>query len=183
MKLRKTHIEDLIVIEPKVFNDDRGYFFESFNENELQNLGLNHKFIQDNEALSSFGVLRGLHYQKPPFSQTKLIRVIKGEILDVVVDLRKHSPTFGETFSIHLNELNKFQLLVPKGFAHGYLVLSKEAIVSYKVDEKYLQSAEDGIVWNDKDLNIDWQIEEDKIVLSERDKRQNKFKLIETPFI
>lgn len=183
MRIEELHIKDLLIIEPDVFGDERGYFFESYNHEKFINNGLEFNFIQDNEAKSSKGVLRGLHFQNPPYSQTKLIRVIKGEILDVVVDLRNSSKTFGKSFSILLNDQNKKQLLVPKGFAHGYIVLSEEAIVSYKVDEKYLPSAESGILWNDSSLGIDWKLTESEIVLSAKDKILNLLSEIKSPFL
>lgn len=175
MKITETHIKDLLIIEPKVFGDERGYFFESFNENKFNENGLSFSFIQDNEAKSTKGVLRGLHFQNPPYTQTKLIRVISGEILDVVVDLRKNSNTYGSTFSLVLNEENKIQLLIPKGFAHGYVVLSDEALVSYKVDEKYMPEYEEGLIWNDETLNIDWKIDHQYLNLSEKDKKLINF--------
>ncbi len=183
MRIEESHIKDLLIIEPKVFGDERGYFFESYNQDSFVINGLEFNFIQDNEAKSSKGVLRGLHFQNPPYSQTKLIRAIKGEILDVVVDLRNSSKTFGESFSILLNDQNKKQLLVPKGFAHGYIVLSEEAIVAYKVDEKYLPSAEGGILWKDPSLGIDWKLMESEIILSPKDKCLNLLNEIKSPFI
>ncbi len=182
MKVVKTLIEDLLIIEPEVFGDSRGYFFESFNLNKFNDIGLHFNFIQDNEAKSSKGVLRGLHFQKPPFGQTKLIRVISGEILDVVVDLRKSSKTYGNTFTIILNDENKKQLLVPKGFAHGYLVLSEEAVVIYKVDEKYMPNHEDGILWNDETLQIEWKLNGLNTILSKKDTMLSNFKNFKTPF-
>jgi dTDP-4-dehydrorhamnose 3,5-epimerase len=175
LKIIKTYIEDLFTIEPKVFGDSRGYFFESYNEGKFKEKGLSFNFIQDNEAKSSKGVLRGLHFQNPPYTQTKLIRVICGEILDVVVDLRKEYSTYGKVFSILLSDENKIQLLIPKGFAHGYLVLSNEAVVSYKVDEKYMPEYEQGLIWNDETLNIDWKIDDHHITLSEKDKSLTNF--------
>lgn len=183
MKIQQTHIEDLMLLEPEVFGDSRGYFFESYNNNTFKELGLKFNFIQDNEAKSSKGVLRGLHFQKPPFAQTKLIRVIQGEILDVVVDLRENSKTYGTVFSHVLNDSNKLQLLVPKGFAHGYVVLSEMSIVSYKVDEKYMPSEEDGIRWNDETLNIDWILGESALILSEKDEKLQTFTHFKTQFV
>lgn len=183
MKIIKTHIADLILIDPLVYEDDRGYFFESYNETKYKKSGLNYSFIQDNEAQSVYGVLRGLHFQRPPYTQTKLIRVIKGEIIDVVVDLRKNSRSYGEVYTVVLNDKNKLQLVVPKGFAHGYAVLSEKAIVAYKVDEKYMPEYEDGIVWNDRKLNIDWKIKEEEIILSGKDKSLGKMSEFNTPFV
>jgi dTDP-4-dehydrorhamnose 3,5-epimerase len=182
MRLIRTDIEDLIIIEPSVYGDERGYFFESFKKTFFEENLIKCDFIQDNEAKSDKGVLRGLHFQKPPYTQTKLIRVISGEILDVVVDLRKKSKTYGNVFSIKLNEQNKTQLLVPKGFAHAYVVLSKEAIVAYKVDEIYMPSYEDGIAWNDQTLNIDWIIDENHVKLSHKDKHLQSFSNFKSPF-
>ena len=172
-----------MVIEPKVHADVRGYFFESYNKENFTDYGLDYNFIQDNEAKSQKGVLRGLHFQNPPYTQTKLIRVIEGEILDVVVDLRKSSSTYGQSFSLILSDENKKQLLVPKGFAHGYIVLSDEAIVAYKVDEKYMPPSENGIIWNDDFLNINWILEENDIKLSEKDKQLNSFTNLKSPFL
>ncbi|MFN5418561.1 MAG: dTDP-4-dehydrorhamnose 3,5-epimerase [Flavobacteriia bacterium] len=182
MILTNTNIDKLVVIEPKVYGDSRGYFFESYNNEKFIENGLEFNFIQDNEAKSTKGVLRGLHFQNPPFAQTKLIRVIKGEILDVVIDLRISSKTYGKSFSIILNDENKKQLLVPKGFAHGYIVLSEEAIVSYKVDEKYLPETEGGIIWNDHYLNIDWKLNHSEIKLSAKDKEMRSFNEFKSPF-
>lgn len=183
MKITETNIADLLIFEPKIHGDSRGYFFESFNNENFIAKGLNFRFIQDNEAKSQRGVLRGLHFQNPPYAQTKLIRVIQGEILDVVVDLRRNSLSYGQSFSIVLDENNKKQLLVPKGFAHAYVVLSNEAIVAYKVDEKYMPSYEDGILWNDPSLLIDWKIDEKDIILSDKDKTLKKFNELNSPFI
>ena len=176
MKIIRTNINDLYVIQPKVFFDDRGYFFESFNEQEFNKKFPYINFCQDNESKSSFGVLRGLHYQLSPRAQTKLVRVIKGKILDVAVDIRKGSPTFGAYFSVELSEENKKQLLIPRGFAHGFVVLSEEAILSYKVDNYYDQKLDKGIIFNDTDLNIDWKLKEDDLKLSEKDKKLGFFR-------
>jgi dTDP-4-dehydrorhamnose 3,5-epimerase len=158
-----------MIFEPKVFEDSRGYFFESFNEQTCKANGIDIKFVQDNQAKSSFGVIRGLHYQLAPYSQTKFIRVLTGSIIDAVVDLRKGSPTFGKSFSIELNANNHLQLLVPKGFAHGYSVISETAEVFYKCDDFYHKEAEAGIMFNDPALNIDWKIPEDQQIISEKD--------------
>ena len=165
----QTEIDGVWVIEPKVFNDARGYFMESFKEEEFcKNIGPVH-FVQDNESKSSFGVLRGLHYQKGEFSQAKLVRVIKGRVLDVAVDLRKSSPTFGRYLSIELSEDNKRQFFIPRGFAHGFLVLSDEAIFTYKVDNVYAPQAEASIRYNDETIGIDWPIAPEQMLLSPKD--------------
>lgn len=169
MPFIKTDIPDLLVFEPKIFEDSRGYFFESYNEQTFLAEGITLKFVQDNQAKSSFGVLRGLHYQQNPHAQTKLVRVLSGKILDVAVDIRKGSPTYGKVFSIELSAENKKQLLVPQGFAHGYSVLSETAEVMYKCDCFYNKQAEGGILYNDPILNIDWQIPLGKAVVSEKD--------------
>ena len=164
-----TFIKDVFVIEPKVFKDSRGYFFEAWKHQEFtENIGVVN-FIQDNESKSSFGVLRGLHYQKGEFSQAKLVRVIKGTVLDVAVDIRRSSPTFGKHIMVELSEENKRQLFIPRGFAHGFLVMSDEAIFTYKVDNVYAPQAEAGIRWNDPDLGIDWPIDPKQVLTSEKD--------------
>lgn len=169
MLFTQTEFPGLLIFEPKVFGDSRGYFFESYNETVFTTAGIDIKFVQDNQARSSYGVIRGLHYQLNPHSQTKLIRVLSGKILDVVVDIRKGSPTYGKALTIELSDENKKQLLIPKGFAHGYSVLSETAEVFYKCDDFYNKSAEGGILYNDPDLNIDWQIPADKAITSEKD--------------
>lgn len=169
MPFLKTDFPGLMIFEPKVFEDSRGYFFESFNEQTCKSNGIDIKFVQDNQAKSSFGVIRGLHYQLAPYSQTKFIRVLTGSIIDAVVDLRKGSPTFGKSFSIELNADNHLQLLVPKGFAHGYSVISETAEVFYKCDAFYHKEAEAGIMFNDPALNIDWKIPADQQIISEKD--------------
>jgi len=176
MKVIETAIPEVKIIEPRIFEDERGYFFESFNEKEFKEKVCDTTFIQDNEAKSSYGVLRGLHYQKPPYAQAKLVRVIKGEVLDVAVDIRKESPTFKQWVSVILSEENKRQLFVPRGFAHGYVVLSEEAIFAYKVDNRYAPNSEGGIMYDDKALNIDWQICSSDVILSAKDRRNNVFK-------
>lgn len=177
MKVEKTAFEGLFVIKPSVFGDSRGYFFESFNHRAFNELtGLNIDFIQDNESMSGYGVIRGLHYQLPPYGQSKLVRVVAGIVLDVALDLRPDSETFGKHFSILLDEENKVQVLIPKGFAHGYSVLSETAVFAYKCDAYYKKSSETGILLNDNDLNIDWKIPEDKRNISEKDLQQRSFK-------
>ena len=171
MEIVKTSIEGLVIMQPKVFQDERGYFMESFKESFLKENFPDIRFIQENESKSSYGVLRGLHFQKPPFDQTKLVRVIHGEIQDIAVDLRKESKTFGKYYSIILSGLNKKQLLVPKGFAHGFLTLSDEATILYKVDQIYSPKHESGLIFNDNELNIDWKIKKEKIVVSKKDKK------------
>ncbi len=174
MKIETTKIPDLIVLSPKIFFDDRGYFYESYNKNSFKNTtGLDIDFVQDNESKSSRGVVRGLHYQLPPYAQSKLIRVIKGEILDVAVDIRENSETYGEVFSIILNEDNKKMLFIPRGFAHGFSVLSEKAIINYKCDNFYNKSSESGIIYNDSSLNIDWKIKD--AIISEKDKSHPSF--------
>ncbi|MBC6490194.1 dTDP-4-dehydrorhamnose 3,5-epimerase [Flavihumibacter stibioxidans] len=182
MAFIETGFPGLLIFEPRVFGDERGYFFESYNEALFNKHGLQYKFVQDNQARSVYGVVRGLHFQKPPFAQTKLIRSLEGSILDVVVDCRTGSPSFGKVFSIELSAENKKQLLVPKGFAHGYSVLSETAEVMYKCDEFYNKESEGGVLFNDPALNIDWQIPEDKMILSDKDKLYPVFADIEQVF-
>ena len=169
MPFIKTDFSGLILFEPKIFEDSRGYFFESYNEKLFQENGFQIKFVQDNQAKSTYGVIRGLHYQLNPFAQTKLVRALSGAILDVVVDLRKNSPTYGKSFSIELSAENKKQLLVPPGFAHGYSVLSDTAEVFYKCDKLYNKQSEGGILYNDPALAIDWKVNPDKAIVSEKD--------------
>ena len=176
MNYIQTEIEGVWIIEPKVFNDARGYFMEAFKEGEFRaNIGNVH-FVQDNESKSSFGVLRGLHYQKGEYSQAKLVRVIKGKVLDVAVDLRQSSPTFGKYVSVELSEENKRQFFIPRGFAHGFLVLSEEAIFTYKVDNGYASQAEASIRFNDETVGIDWPVAESQLLLSEKDGHAVSFK-------
>lgn len=172
MNFIETAIKGVYVIEPKVFNDARGYFFEAWKQAEFETHIEKVNFIQDNESKSSYGVLRGLHYQKGEFAQAKLVRVIKGRVLDVAVDLRKSSLTFGQHVMVELSEDNKRQFFIPRGFAHGFLVLSDEAIFTYKVDNIYAPQAEAGICWNDPALNITWPIDEHDVLTSEKDLRQ-----------
>ncbi|MCH3881387.1 MULTISPECIES: dTDP-4-dehydrorhamnose 3,5-epimerase [Tenacibaculum] len=171
MMVTKTHLQDCFVIDPKIFGDDRGYFFESFNQQVFEEkTGLLINFVQDNEAFSNRGVLRGLHFQKGAAAQAKLVRVIKGKVVDVAVDVRPKSKTYGKFFSIILSEENKKQLFVPRGFAHGYAVLEDNTIFTYKCDNYYDSSSEGGIIYNDSDLKIDWMLNENEIILSEKDK-------------
>lgn len=175
MNYIQTEIEGLWIIEPKVFTDSRGYFMEAFKKEEFEaNIG-KVNFIQDNESQSTFGVLRGLHYQKGEYSQAKLVRVIKGKVLDVAVDMRKSSPTFGKHVSVLLNDKNKRQFFIPRGFAHGFLVLSEEATFTYKVDNPYTPAAEASILYCDETLAINWPIAEQQLVLSEKDKKAVPF--------
>ncbi len=175
MAFIKTDFPGLLIFEPAVFEDSRGYFFESYNKKNLTAAGINIDFVQDNQAGSSYGVVRGLHYQHPPYAQTKFVRALAGAILDVVVDLRKGSPTFSKVFSIELSAENKKQLLVPKGFAHGYSVLSSSAEVFYKCDAFYHKESEGGILYNDTFLNIDWKIPAVMISVSDKDRLNPTF--------
>ena len=171
MNIITSEIEGLLILEPKVFGDERGYFFESFSQREFEEKVCKTVFVQDNESKSGYGVLRGLHFQKTPFEQAKLVRVVKGKVLDVAVDIREDSPTFGKHVSVELSEENKRQMFVPRGFAHGFAVLSEEAIFQYKCDNYYMPQAEGGILWNDPVLNIDWKIPMEDVILSEKDKK------------
>tara|TARA_Y100000590_G_scaffold244343_1_gene274603 strand:+ start:695 stop:1216 length:522 start_codon:yes stop_codon:yes gene_type:complete len=168
MIIEKTHIHDVKLIKPKVYNDSRGYFFESFNQKLSKNL--NCKFIQSNESFSKYGVLRGIHFQKSPYQQAKLVRVIKGEIQDIAIDLRPTSKTYKKYVSVKLSDVNKNQIFIPKGFGHAFLTISKEAIVSYMVDSIYNQEYESGIRYDDKSICINWDIDDKKIILSDKDK-------------
>lgn len=170
MNATETKLKGCYILEPKVFNDDRGYFFESFNSQKFNALlGVDIKFVQDNESFSSKGVLRGLHYQLGKYAQAKLVRVIKGKVLDVAVDIREGSTTFGQYVSVELSEDNKLQLFIPRGFAHGFIVLSKTAIFSYKCDNHYNKQSEGGIIYNDPKLNIDWKLPNNEFILSDKD--------------
>ena len=176
MNYIKTALDGVFIIEPKIFGDNRGYFFESFRQDEFEKNISKTTFVQDNESKSSYGVLRGLHYQKPPYTQSKLIRVVKGTVLDVAVDIRKYSPTFGKHICVELSDDNHRQLFIPRGFAHGFVVLSPEAVFQYKCDNYYAPQSEGAIIWNDPDLAIDWKIPEKDIILSEKDKKHSLFK-------
>lgn len=176
MNIIHTPISDVVIIEPNVFGDNRGYFFESFSEKEFNSQVRKVNFVQDNESKSTYGVLRGLHFQKPPHTQSKLVRVVKGSVLDVAVDIRKGSPTFGKHVAVELNECNHRQLFIPRGFAHGFVVLSEEAVFQYKCDNFYAPQSEGAIAWNDPDLNIDWKIPDDAIILSDKDARNSQLK-------
>lgn len=177
MKIRETHIQGLIVIEPEVYGDSRGYFFESFNAAEFaKQTGIDTQFVQDNESRSSYGVVRGLHMQLPPHAQAKLVRVVEGRVLDVAVDLRKDSPTFGRYFAIELTGENHLQVYIPRGFAHGFSVLSETAVFQYKCDGYYAPEAETAIAWNDPELGIDWKLPLEDVVLSDKDRNHPTLK-------
>jgi len=171
MKITTTAIEGVVILEPEVFGDERGYFFESFSQQEFEEKVCKTTFVQDNESSSRYGVLRGLHFQKPPHAQAKLVRVVKGKVLDIAVDIRKGSPTFGHHVSIELSGENKRQLFIPRGFAHGFAVLSDEVIFQYKCDNYYVPRSEGGILWNDPALGIDWKLPAEDVILSEKDKK------------
>lgn len=174
MNIQRFDIEGLLLIKPRIFGDSRGYFFESFNKRKFEKeLGFEVNFIQDNESKSGMGVLRGLHFQRPPFAQAKLVRVVEGEVLDVAVDLRIKSRTFGHSQTVILSSENKHQFFIPKGFAHGFIVLSDSAIFSYKVDNEYAPSHDDGIIYNDYQLDINWEL--DSVILSEKDQHLPSF--------
>ena len=182
MKFSKAIIQGIVVIEPNVFGDKRGYFLESFNKNEFEKAIGKVSFVQDNESRSSKGVLRGLHYQKPPFAQAKLVRCIEGEILDIAVDIREDSPTYGLYHSDVLSSENKKQLFIPRGFAHGFVVLSDSAVFAYKVDNTYAPDYEAGILWNDKKLGVDWGAKESEIFISNKDEQLPLFSQFKSPF-
>lgn len=184
MEIIKTAIEGLLIIEPEVFGDSRGYFFESYSQRDF-NKAVGHEvnFVQDNESLSTFGVMRGLHFQKPPYTQSKLVRCVKGRVLDVAVDIRKGSPTYGQHLAVELSEDNHRQLFIPEGFAHGFSVLSVKAVFQYKCDKFYHPEAEGGISILDESLGIDWQIPSGSEILSQKDTLHPLMKDFETPFI
>lgn len=169
MNIVETEIKGVFIIEPKVFGDNRGYFFESFSQREFESVIGPVTFVQDNQSKSSYGVVRGLHFQRPPHAQAKLVRVVKGKVLDVAVDLRKDSPTFGKYVAVELSDENHRQVFIPKGFAHGFSVLSEEAVFQYKCDEYYAPESEAAIAWDDQDLNIDWKVPAEDVVLSAKD--------------
>lgn len=182
MNVIKTDIEGLVIIEPRLFRDARGYFFESFSEREFAEKVAPVKFVQDNESRSSYGVLRGLHFQKPPYAQAKLVRVVKGRVLDVAVDLRKGSPTYGKYVAVELSEDNHLQFFLPRGFAHGFCVLSDEVVFQYKCDNYYAPQSEGAVIWNDPDLGIDWKIPQEDVVLSDKDRCHPTFKELDDVF-
>ena len=176
MEVIKTEIDGVVIIEPRIFKDDRGYFYESFSQREFEEKVCRTTFVQDNQSKSSYGVLRGLHFQKPPYSQSKLVRCIKGAVLDVAVDIRKGSPTFGKYVAVELTEDNHRQFFVPRGFAHGFVVLTDEVIFQYKCDNFYAPQAEGAIAWDDPDLGIDWKIDPKDIILSAKDTAHPRLK-------
>ncbi len=183
IEVKKTDIEGVLIIEPKVFGDARGYFLESFNAKELaEKTGLNINFVQDNESMSSYGVMRGLHFQNPPYTQSKLVRCVKGAVLDVAVDIRKGSPTYGKHVAVELTEDNHRQFFVPRGFAHGFAVLSETAVFQYKCDNFYAPQADGGINILDDSLAIDWKIPTEKALLSEKDTKHALLKDFDSPF-
>ncbi len=187
MHITKTKIDGILILEPKVFNDARGYFFESFSQREFDEkvaplLGHTVRFVQDNESMSSYGVMRGLHFQLPPFTQSKLVRCVKGRVLDVAVDLRKGSPTYGQHVAVELTEDNHRQFFIPHGFAHGFAVLSETAVFQYKCDQFYHPEAEGGIAITDRSLGIDWQLPTDHAILSDKDTRHPMLKDFDSPF-
>lgn len=183
MKIIKTKIADLLIIEPEVFEDSRGYFFESYSQKVFEDENLRFNFVQDNQSKSGYGVIRGLHYQIEPYAQAKLIRVLSGKIYDVSVDIRKGSPTFGQWVAVELSEENKKQMLVPKGFAHGFSVLSEAAVVFYKCNNFYHPESDRGIIYNDPSLNIDWGIEPEKAIVSEKDLQHPFLEMAENNFV
>lgn len=182
MNVIKTDIEGVVIIEPRIFEDARGYFFESFSQREFEEKVGKIVFVQDNESKSSYGVMRGLHFQRPPFTQSKLVRCVKGAVLDVAVDLRKGSPTYGKHVAVELTEDNHRQFFIPQGFAHGFAVLSEEAVFQYKCDNFYAPQADGGISILDKSLGIDWKIPTDKAILSEKDTKHPLLKDFDSPF-
>jgi dTDP-4-dehydrorhamnose 3,5-epimerase len=182
MNIIKTNIEGVVIIEPKLFKDERGYFFESFSEKNFSENICKTRFVQDNESMSSYGVIRGLHFQYPPFTQSKLVRCVKGKVLDVAVDIRKGSPTYGQHVAVELSEENHLQLFVPRGFAHGFAVLSETAIFQYKCDNFYAPQADGGISIKDNNLKIDWMIPFENAILSEKDTKHACLKDFDSPF-
>ena len=176
MKVIPSKISDVLIIEPDIFGDNRGYFFETYNQEKYAQLGITANFVQDNESCSKFGVLRGLHYQAAPYTQAKLVRVISGTVLDVAVDIRKGSPTFGQHVAIELSGENKRQVFIPRGFAHGFVVLSDQVVFTYKCDNIYMPSSERGIAFNDPTLNIDWKIDVKDYIISNKDLKNPSFK-------
>ena len=182
MNVTKTNINGVFIIEPKVFKDQRGYFYENYNKLSLGKYGIDYTFVQDNQSQSSYGVIRGLHFQKPPYAQTKLLRVIQGKIIDVAVDIRKGSPTYGQHVALELSDTNFKQLLIPAGFAHGFSVLSETAVVQYKCTDYYHPESEGGIMFNDSDLDINWGIPLDEAIISEKDLNHPTFSEFQTPF-
>ena len=171
MEIIKTEIEGVVILEPRIFKDERGYFFESFSQREFDEKVMPIRFVQDNESMSTYGVMRGLHYQKMPYTQSKLVRCTHGKVLDIVVDIRKGSPTFGQHVAVELSGENHRQMFIPKGFAHGFSVLSEEAVFQYKCDDYYAPETEGAVAWDDPDLAIDWHVPAEDIRLSEKDRK------------
>ena len=182
MEVIKTAIDGLVIIEPRVFKDARGYFFESFSQREFEEKVRPINFVQDNESMSSYGVMRGLHFQRPPYTQSKLVRCVKGKVLDVAVDIRKGSPTYGQHFAVELDAESHRQFYIPRGFAHGFSVLSERAVFTYKCDNLYHPEADGGILLTDPALNIDWQIPAEQMILSEKDKHHPLLADLDNPF-
>lgn len=182
MNIIKTELEGVVIIEPRIFEDARGYFFESFSQRDFSEKVQDVKFVQDNESKSSYGVLRGLHFQRPPFCQSKLVRVIQGAVLDIAVDIRRGSPTFGHHVAVELSSTNHRQLFIPRGFAHGFSVLSDEVIFQYKCDNFYAPQSEGAIAWDDPDLNINWRIPAEHVLLSEKDRHHKRLNEVEELF-
>jgi dTDP-4-dehydrorhamnose 3,5-epimerase len=182
MEVIKTELEGVLILKPRVFNDERGYFFESFSQRDFDKLVGPVRFVQDNESMSSYGVMRGLHFQRPPYTQSKLVRCVKGAVLDVAVDIRKGSPTYGQHVAVELTEENHLQFFIPRGFAHGFSVLSETAVFQYKCDNFYAPEADGGISIADDSLGIDWRIPMEKAILSEKDKKHALLKDFDSPF-
>ena len=182
MNVIKTDIDRVVIIEPTIFKDDRGYFFESFSQREFNEKVAPIVFVQDNESKSSYGVIRGLHFQKPPYAQSKLVRCVKGRVLDVAVDIREGSPTYGQWVSCELTEDNHRQFFIPQGFAHGFSVLSDEAVFQYKCDNFYNKESEGAILWCDPELNINWKIYHEDVIISDKDSKNKMLKNLNTPF-
>lgn len=182
MNVIKTPIEGLLIIEPRVFHDARGYFVETYNEQRYREAGVDAAFVQDNQSCSTYGVVRGLHFQKPPYTQAKLVSCTKGRVLDVAVDLRKESPTYGKWYAVELSEVNHRQFYIPRGFAHGFSVLSEQAVFTYKCDNLYHPEAEGGLLLSDPDVAIEWQVPEEMRVISEKDTKHPLFKDLVSPF-
>ena len=183
MEVIKTAIPEVVILEPKVYQDDRGYFFEAFSEEVFSHLVTPTHFVQDNESRSSYGVVRGLHFQAPPYAQAKLVRVVKGSVLDVVVDLRKGSPSYGTHVAVELSEENHRMLFIPRGFAHGFSVLSPDAIFQYKCDNYYAPQSEGAVAWDDPTLSIDWRVSTHDVILSAKDAHHPCLDEFDTPFI
>ncbi len=182
MNIIETAIKGLLIIEPKIFNDGRGYFYESYSKSKFAEAGITTEFVQDNQSFSHKGAVRGLHAQANPFAQSKLVRVIRGSVLDIAVDIRKGSPTYGKHVAVELNEHNKLQLWIPAGFVHGFATLEDDTIFTYKVDNYYDKASEIGVLWNDEDLGIDWRIAKDEVLLSPKDEILPSFKSFVSPF-